>query len=102
MDFQTFVRWPLFRSPFACWHSLLHRRSIVLKMIMLRSPNQTANEIRRSCKNDQSNIFVTVYFVTTKHDQNLWQLKYPTRKSARSTCDWKLGVDLRIPARLVF
>ena len=30
---------------------------------MLRSPNQTANQIRRSYKNDQSNIFVTVYFV---------------------------------------
>ena len=31
---------------------------------MLRSPNQNANQIRRSYKNDQSNIFVTVYFVT--------------------------------------
>ena len=31
---------------------------------MLRSPNQTANQIRRSYKNNQSNIFVTVYFVT--------------------------------------
>ena len=27
---------------------------------MLRSPNQTANQIRRSYKNDQSNIFLTV------------------------------------------
>ena len=31
---------------------------------MLRSPNQTANQIRRSDKDDQSNIFVTVFFVT--------------------------------------
>ena len=35
---------------------------------MLRSPNQTANQIRRSYKNDQSNIFVTVYFVTWKYN----------------------------------
>ena len=36
---------------------------------MLRSPNQirTANQIRRSYKNDQSNIFVTVYFMTWKY-----------------------------------
>ena len=27
---------------------------------MLGSPNQTVNQIRRSYKNDQSNIFVTV------------------------------------------
>ena len=31
---------------------------------MLRLPNQTANQIRRFYKNDQLNIFVTVYFVT--------------------------------------
>ena len=31
---------------------------------MLRLPNQTTNQIRRSYKNDQSNIFVTVHFVT--------------------------------------
>ena len=35
---------------------------------MLQSPNQTANQIRRSYKNDQSNIFVTVYFVTWKYN----------------------------------
>ena len=35
-----------------------------LYSFMLRSPNQKANQIRRSYKNDQSNIFVTVYFVT--------------------------------------
>ena len=31
---------------------------------MLRSPNQMANQIRRSYKNDQSNAFMTVSFVT--------------------------------------
>ena len=31
---------------------------------MLRSPIQTANQIRRRHENDRSNIFVTVYFVT--------------------------------------
>ena len=37
---------------------------------MLRSPNQTANQIHRSYKNDQSNIFVTVYFMTRKYNHN--------------------------------
>ena len=30
---------------------------------MLPSPNQTANQIRRSYKNDQSSIFVTISLV---------------------------------------
>ena len=45
---------------------LLHKPNLGYSF-MLRSPNQTAkwaNQIRRSYKNDQSNIFVTVYFVT--------------------------------------
>ena len=31
--------------------------------------NQTANQIRRSYKNDKSNIFVTVYSVTWKYNR---------------------------------
>ena len=37
---------------------------------MLRSTRLTANQIRRSYKNNQSNIFVTVYFVTCKYNQH--------------------------------
>ena len=37
---------------------------IIRYYVPLRSPNQTANQICCSYKNDQSNIFVTVYFVT--------------------------------------
>ena len=35
---------------------------------ILRSPNHTANQICRSYKIDQSNIFVTVYFVTRMYN----------------------------------
>ena len=33
---------------------------------MLRSPNQTTNQIRHCFKNDQSNVFVTVYLHAMK------------------------------------